>query len=544
MRAKAPKTDAKARTGPSGQKHGKTKNEGERAFFLAPSDTPSPGYRTNPVEIGGYVDETGLVENSPALSAVPWLSQLEPVGGTFVWPRVMTSPHPRAVGSLGPDAITWIENRRAGDIYVPKSQKTLRPWQKLVILRALEIDESGRFVWQSVIVSTRRQSGKSTLLAELCLWRTFQGERFGEEQLVMHTGKDLAVVREVQRRARLWAEENGFIVRKSHGQEEIEVSDGSRWMVRGWQSVYGYSVSMGLVDEAWGVNPTTVDDGLEATMIERESAQLWLISTAHRNATELMLKRRKNAVRDLNDPKDSLIVEWSAPRVSDHHDESSWMAASPHWDEKARAFIGSKVGTDGFAEQWLNVWPNNQIEQSNFLIDGDEWRAKAVPGLTPPPGAPVVVAIEDNFGTGASAAMAWADGDRRNVTGQLFPRVVDAWKHADEITRDRPGSVVLCGITLRNDPNALSLSAPVIPVGMKETRVALPLLRELIGAGLLRHANSVQLDEQILDLPVRQAAAGGLSIHNPDHRRTDLVRCAGWAVQQIHKQYDDTPAIY
>ena len=50
-----------------------------------------------------------------------------------------------------------------------------------------------------------RQLGKSWLLRELWLWRIHQGERFGEPQDVLHTGKDVAVCKEVQRPARIWA---------------------------------------------------------------------------------------------------------------------------------------------------------------------------------------------------------------------------------------------------------------------------------------------------------------------------------------------------
>ena len=65
---------------------------------------------------------------------------------------------------------------------------------------------------------------------------------------MLHTGKDLAVCKEVQRPARLWAkaQPDVYKVREVNGQEEIELlADGSRWMLRAKEAVYGYSVSCG-----------------------------------------------------------------------------------------------------------------------------------------------------------------------------------------------------------------------------------------------------------------------------------------------------------
>jgi hypothetical protein len=53
-------------------------------------------------------------------------------------------------------------------------------------------------------------------------------------------------------------------------------------MLRAKEAVYGYSVSLGAVDEAWKVRGSSVDEGLTPTMAEREQPQLLLVSTAHR----------------------------------------------------------------------------------------------------------------------------------------------------------------------------------------------------------------------------------------------------------------------
>ena len=144
-----------------------------------------------------------------------------------------------------------------------------------------------------------RQLGKSWLLRELILWRIQQGDRFGEPQDVIHTGNNVAVCKEVQRRPRAWARARPgeFKVREVNGQEQIEyLADGSRWMIRAREAVYGYSVSVAAVDEAWKVASRQIEEGLTPTMVERVQPQLLLVSTAHRLATDLMLERRQGCV--------------------------------------------------------------------------------------------------------------------------------------------------------------------------------------------------------------------------------------------------------
>src|SRR5262245_25669542 len=184
---------------------------------------------------------------------VPWLTGLLDIPGDATWPRLMTVPHPRAAGSLGGEFIDW-SARRTG--------RPLRWGQRLTAIRLLEVDHPGRLVWETAVLSTARQVGKSWLLRELCLWRIHQAGRFGDPQDVLHTGKDLAVCKEVQRPARIWAKarRHDYKVREVNGQEEIErLADGSRWMLRAKEAVYGYSVSMGAADEAWKVRQTSIE---------------------------------------------------------------------------------------------------------------------------------------------------------------------------------------------------------------------------------------------------------------------------------------------
>ena len=134
--------------------------------------------------------------DSVAWRRAPWVLPYTDVPANAAWPRLMSRPHPAAAGSYGPEALAWLE---------AEAGITLRYWQALAIVRALEHDTDGALVWPAVVLSTARQVGKSWLVRALALWRVCHGELFGEPQLVLHTGKDLNVCREVHRPARVWA---------------------------------------------------------------------------------------------------------------------------------------------------------------------------------------------------------------------------------------------------------------------------------------------------------------------------------------------------
>lgn len=474
----------------------------------------------------------------------PWMSGLRPAPADAVWPRLMTVPHPRAAGSLGDEFCAFAEARAGGE---------LRWWQRLAAARLLEVDTDGRLCWEAAVISTARQVGKSWLLRELLLWRIHQAERFGEPQDVLHTGKDVAVCKEVQRPARLWAKarRDAYKVREVNGQEEIEhVETGSRWMLRAKEAVYGYSVSLGAVDEAWRVRASAVDEGLTPTMAEREQPQLVLVSTAHRRATALILDRRQVALADLETGAGDLLIEWSAPRGADTGDRDAWRLASPHWTPRRQRLIdgahqrmqaGETVPdadepdpVESFRAQWLNQWPIRAPEPSGptepLLPDG-VWQ-----GLreeAPSAVGPVWVGLEDDFGVGAAVGCC-----RRCDDGRLE---VDGWLRADWDSAIEDLVALAEGITIRRvlvgasmfDRLPPELRRIAEPRAAAATRTGLALLRDLARSGGLVHdVVTGELDQTIALAHVRENANGlFLVARGPMH----LVKAVVWAIAGAHR---------
>jgi hypothetical protein len=475
--------------------------------------------------------------------AVPWLEDLRRVPADGGWPRLMTVPHPDAVDSLGAEFVAWAQAR---------SGRPLRWWQRLVATRLLEVNRAGVLVWEALVLSMPRQLGKSWLLRELCLWRIHQADRFGEPQDVLHTGKDLSICKEVQRPARVWAKARAhqYRVREVNGQEEIEwLADGSRWMLRAKEAVYGYSVSLAAADEAWKVKQSSIEEGLTPTMAEREQPQLLLVSTAHRLATGLMLTRRKVALEALEVGTGDLLIEWSAPQTVDIEDRRAWRQASAHWTDRRERMIAARLEAAyagqvedvdevdpiaSFRAQWLNLWPRRIASPTGAvepLLAEGLWGDLAEPGISSDGG--LWVALEDDYGLGAAvAAIGRTDDGRLEVGGWLRPTWDDAVADVEALAATRPIRRLLVGASMLDRVAPTVRPAPR-PAGGTETRLGLALIRDLAAAGELVHdVDTVELDIAVNAAQVRQGPAG-LLLAARGH--THLVRAVVWALGVAHR---------
>jgi hypothetical protein len=413
-------------------------------------------------------------------------------------------------------------------------------WQRLVLARLLEVDSQGRLVWLSAVLSMPRQVGKSWLLRALAMWRIHQTARFGEEQTVMHISRGLSASREVQRAARMWARErkpSGYNSREQNGAQEVSTPDGSRWLIRDMNGAYGFSASLAIVDEAWGVDVGHVEEGLEPTLPQRSNPQLVLVSTAHRRTTALMPERRALAVGRLRNPGSALLIEWSAP-TGTPPSVGAARDCSPWWSEAREALAleafermaaagpaGHDSGPgDAFITQTMNRWPAGAYTRDGIvpLVDAEVWARAA--DLTAHPTGPLIVAVDDRMGVGAAAAAAGMSDDGRVIVwGQLFRNRALAANWAALLAESRPGSRVVVGAVLVGD-DAFPAAAKV---STADAAAAWPKLRELLAAGMLAHDGGTELSTQIVAVKVAERT-GGLGVIS--RSRSDLARCASWAI--------------
>jgi hypothetical protein len=479
-----------------------------------------------------------LLWDPESLAEYPWLQPLLDLPEDAAPPLYMTPPHPDAVGSYGAEACDWIED----------TQKIrLRWWQRLAITRQLEYREDGSLVWRSVVESCPRRAGKSVRIRGMALWRMAHAWLIGEVQTVVHCGNDLPICREIQRGAWRWAEAQDWTVTKANGKEALEAEDGSRWLVRSQDGVYGWDAGLAVVDEAWDVKPDTVSEGLEPAMLERLWSQLHLTSTAHRRATSLMRQRITDALT--TDDGETLLMLWGAPADADPGDPEVWKAASPHWSEDRRRMIANKYSKAqageldpqaddvdpmaGFTAQYLNIWRLTAVAKDRGfpIVSAEEWEELVE---EPPLGPPQSAALESWWADGVSVALGWRVGARVVVSVEDY---VDLTEAVAALRASGFRGFATVGASLVEDP---ALSGVRIRKGQGRTSASVQEFQRLLAEDAVRHDGGEHLTEQVLGARTMPGADGPRMASTG---RADAVKAAGWVVTSCRRKSAGKPRI-
>ncbi|KHL18534.1 phage terminase large subunit-like protein [Mumia flava] len=489
------------------------------------------GALARPVEARDGLSWPELVQGAPEW-LLPYLDLPEDASA----PLWVSSVHPEAVGSYGPEAIAWMES----NLTERGRPLRFRWWQRLAIVLQLQHREDGTLVWRTVLESGPRRIGKSVRLRAMALWRLALGPvLFEPEQLIVHTGKDLAIVREVLRKAWPWAEAHEeWATKRGMTEPEVSYQETNRWVARSKDSTTGYDCCLALVDEAWDVPPAAIDDDLEPSMLERQSPQLLLTSTAHRRATSLMRGRIMESL--VEEDGRTMVLVWGAPPGSDPGDPEVWRAASPHWSEDRRQMVEAKYRKalagevdpeaddldpmQGFLAQYLNVWRlrDRKVDRGDPLVTSEAWAELEAEA---PFATPDAAAIESWFADGVSLALAW-----RSEAG---PPVASVSNHEDlaaAVAALRESGFrgrVTVGASLLDDP---ALKGIRTRTGEKRTAAAVQALDRLLSEDAIRHDGGEHLSDQVLAVRTAKSADGARVVSSG---RADAVKAAVWAVEAV-----------
>jgi hypothetical protein len=445
----------------------------------------------------------------------------------LVPPRLETARPGDVVGSYGAEAAGWIA-RYLGD--------ELRPWQRYALERLLEHREDGSLRWRRAVLTVSRQSGKSVLSRGLCGWRVGAADLFGEPQEILHVANLRATAQLIWTPAARRLEETlGAVVRRSNGQEAIQLGDGSAWRLAAsnLDGGIGSSVSLAFVDEAWRVPREVVDGSIAPTMLERRSPQMILVSTAGDGGSTLLLEDRDAAIAQLADPDTAriLLLEWSAPPQAYADDREAWRLASPHWTPGRLEALEHAFATSSendWRRQYLNQW----VLAARSWVAPAQWAEAADPALVLPPSPAGTIAINDQDGRPGSCGyvLAVADGDRVLVSGRAFPTRRALWAELEELAKRRRGALLLYPASFEKHVARLP-GFKATKVGTAEQRAGYGPTLGAIVDGRLRHDDGDELTRQILTATPVTVPDVGTSLST---RRSPgpvyLARAAVWAI--------------
>jgi hypothetical protein len=397
-----------------------------------------------------------------------------PLEDPFPPPRFASGPHPRRVGTYGPQAIEWIRARRLADDLIPDDEKEPLPAWSFILDRALEHDEDGRLCWPIVVLTVPRQSTKSSLMAELMAWRISHAELLGERQIAVHTANKLQAAIRIQEDLHPWAEEIGMKVNRRTGQERITHPDHSRWEITSLTAAFGARPSFAFIDEGFDVQRELVEKAILPAQARRKSPQLWLVSTANGLCTPLMPHYMKLA----KDGSDRVcLLDWGLPADADPADRAWWPYTNPHPTEAYLAQVEANITSKDWLAQWLNVWPATGGTKAADELAMPGWAGlRHAPAVQPVRGG--IYAL-DEARDGSHIGMVRLIGDF--VYYAEYPTLRDAVAVANL------GDHVIVGLSLVEAAVKEGLAHSPIKYGLRHTSSHTPLLSQVVKSGRLWH---------------------------------------------------------
>lgn len=406
-----------------------------------------------------------------------------------VRPRVESVPP--AVSSAG---------KEAADL-AAAAGLVLDPWQRYALDASLGERADGKWSAFEVAWIVSRQNGKGALLEARELAGLFL---FGEE-LILHSAHEFKTAQEAFRRVLGLVQGSDFLskqvarVRTSHGEEGIELRNGSRlrFVARSGGSGRGFTGDTLILDEAM-ILGGEVMAALLPTLSARPNPQVIYAASAGMATSDQLQRVRKRGLAG-GDPG-LCYLEWSAdPAGLDLDDPAGWAQANPamgiriteEFVRRERAAMPERE----FARERLGVW--DEIGGVS-VIPAHTWIGAADPLSQPVD--PVAFAFDvapDRGRASIGIAGRTAAGethvevvDAHEGTGWLRPRLLDL------VARWNPVSVVVDGKGPAASliPQLEAEGVPLVITGAQDMAQACAQFFDATVQGRLRHIDQVVLN--------------------------------------------------
>lgn len=359
-------------------------------------------------------------------------------------PRIFTPPLRKLTPStsLGFEAIEFAEDVLGLELW---------PWQKWLLIHALETLPDGTFRFRKVVLLVGRQNGKSTILQVLTLWRMY----LDDCKLTIGTAQNLDVAEEVWEGAIELAEgveelqERIDRIIRVNGKKTLKLDTGERYKVaaasrRGGRGFAGAELI--LLDELREHQSWDSWAAVTKTTQTKERAQIWGVSNAG-DASSIVLRYLRKMAHDaigdpdglreiedeipedvdLDDADPIAIFEWSAKPDCSIADRDGWADANPSLGHMiSERVIAGDAKTDPewvFRTEVLCQWSDGSLEGP---FPPGTWEATTDPESSIPPGGRFVFAVD----------VAW---DRSTAHIAVAGRRADGLPHV-EVVASRAGT--------------------------------------------------------------------------------------------------------
>lgn len=296
----------------------------------------------------------------------------------FTPPLVSGEPGPCGCGCAHTDATTLgFEAVRFAEETV---QIRLRPWQRWLLIHALELLDDGSFRFRKLVVLVARQNGKSILSVILSLFFMY----VLEARTVLSAAQDLDTAEEIWQdgvdlvtavdddtdepvRPELAAFYHDTIL--VNGKKALVLTTGERWKVKAANRRAGRGLRGDLIilDELREHHTWHAWSAITKTTNARPNAQVWTFSNAGDVASVVLRHLRIQAHRQLGDPdgvcaaeEAAAPTEYDVEQVVQDNPELAGLTLEEVVEQGAELFLA-----EWSAEPGLSKWDRDGWAQAN-----------------------------------------------------------------------------------------------------------------------------------------------------------------------------------
>ena len=293
--------------------------------------------------------------------------------------------------------------------------KPFQPWQQLAADGITSLNPDGSYMFHDALITTPRQSGKTTLVGPLMAHRIMIMNRI-QVYFTAQTGKDgrermLDIIKLVTSSPISPL----FKPRYAAGSEGLELANGSRMQVfaPGPAALHGTTPALVTLDEIWkhdlqrGTELMGAIGPAQATL--GAWAQLIMFSTMGTNNSGFL---NKQVERGRDGAPGLFYLEYSMPDGADPYLPQTWWTFHPALGNTIDVGYLEKEASEQPLGEWMRAYMNRLTASNDPLITPEEWAAMEAEPLAVPSKRDIVVSYEvASGGVGGTVMAAWRDVD-------------------------------------------------------------------------------------------------------------------------------------